>query len=269
MLIEIASKLGLKWDLERAIGKHVTDVYIEGEQPLAIEFQCSKCDSTEISERAQTYAEQGVAVFWILGQNFSKNFQKKTRTKIEREIEKLHPTVYLKDKKYSVCRNNPEYHSYQGYNKEYFPDTGQIGLIEDFDVEWHITSFLKNKLTEQNPSLMFRWMIHEDLKEEKQESNINKIFKQSSTPPKNNVNRYPQRKFAQPMVQSKPIWTVKRISTSRKCEQCGKRNIEFIATQYIKPNIELNKTKPLVVEKCEACLVDFKKTFSNAIWKSD
>jgi competence CoiA-like predicted nuclease len=45
-IIDIASKLGLKWDLEHEIGNHVTDVYIEDEQPLAIEFQCSKCNST-------------------------------------------------------------------------------------------------------------------------------------------------------------------------------------------------------------------------------
>ncbi len=66
-IIEIASKLGLKWDLEHEIGKHVTDVYIEGEQPLAIEYQCSKCNSTEISDRAETYAERGVAVFDFRG----------------------------------------------------------------------------------------------------------------------------------------------------------------------------------------------------------
>lgn len=61
-IIAIASKLGLKWDLEHEIGKHVTDVYIEDEQPLAIEFQCSKCNSTQISDRAKTYAEHGIAV---------------------------------------------------------------------------------------------------------------------------------------------------------------------------------------------------------------
>jgi competence CoiA-like predicted nuclease len=51
VLVESAKKRGLNAKTEVMIGKHVTDVLIEGNQPFAVEFHCSKCNSKEISER--------------------------------------------------------------------------------------------------------------------------------------------------------------------------------------------------------------------------
>jgi len=69
-LMDIAKKLNLSAKTEVKIGKHVTDVLIEGNQPLAIEFQCSKCNTKEIEERILTYWEKGIATLWILGEKF-------------------------------------------------------------------------------------------------------------------------------------------------------------------------------------------------------
>ena len=264
-IIETASKLGLKWDLERQIGRHVTDVYIEGEQPLAVEFQCSKCNSAEIADRTQTYAEQGVAVFWILGSKFNKDFNKKTRTKIEREIEKVHPTVYYAESKYFTCRNNPARcpPSY-GYSKEYFASTlEKLRLVEDFDIEWHLTNLVKTKLTPENPNLIFKWMVPEKPEQEKPPLIYKKITPCETPPPKK---VYPVKSVVRPSLDNSPVWIVKKIASSRKCERCEKHSIEYIATLQIRPNKVLDKTRTQR-QVCSICLGDLKHSFPNAIWK--
>jgi competence protein CoiA len=67
VIFELASKLNLKAKLEHPISKHVTDAYFEGNHLLAIEFQCSKCNSNEVSDRTETYEDHGIAAFWVLG----------------------------------------------------------------------------------------------------------------------------------------------------------------------------------------------------------
>jgi hypothetical protein len=171
--------------------------------------------------------------------------------------------VYLAENKFSVCRSNPAYRSYLGYNKEYFGACeGQLRLVEDFDIEWHLTSFLKTKLTKEKPSLIFRWMMTKKPKQEQQPS-FNIIIKHS-IPPKQEKS-YPDKKTAQPIEKSKPIWIVKKVLHTSICE-CGKRSTEYIATLYVRPNKDLDKTR-ITVERCEICLNNLKKSFSNAIWK--
>jgi hypothetical protein len=159
VLMEISRKLGLIAQTEVMIGNHVTDVLIEGSQPLAIEFQCSKCNSKEISDRVETYSKNGIATLWILGKNFAADFQKKIRTNIEREIEKLHPTIYFTEGKFIVCRRNPKYYSY--FESYSFTIEEKPRLVENFDIDWHLKNFVSTKLTEDNLTLIFRWMIPE------------------------------------------------------------------------------------------------------------
>lgn len=188
-ILELASKLGLNAETEVRIGEHITDVFIKGKQPLAVEFQCSKCQSKEISERNQTYAEKGIATFWILGANF---YEKERITKIEKEIQKKQRLIYYFDNKFRLLINHIFYDysvihfsapcgiRYNGKSctitpqttvtlnpndKEIFGEHKKIiaeltgnpkpRQYENFSIEWHIRSFTENKITVNNPSLTF------------------------------------------------------------------------------------------------------------------
>lgn len=256
VLMDLASKLGLKALLEPPIGNHVPDVLLEGEQPIAIEFQCSPCNSTQILDRAKTYSENGKAAFWILGKNFYKDFNKKTRKKIEREIEKLHPTVYFVDNKFTVVRDNPKYYDYyHQYNREDFR------LVEDFDIEWHLLSFVKNRLTAENPSLLFRWMEPKKPKQAEQSKN-DKIAEQQEQPKQYTIIKPSgwtkiKRNVTMDDAGRQPIlW--QKVPTTEICELCGKNVGEYA--------IKIFEHQP-PLKRCEVCFIDLKKKLSNVSWK--
>lgn len=286
-LMEISSKLGLKAKLEVKIGEHITDVLLEGEQPLAIEFQCSPCNSTEILERAETYKKQGIATFWILGKNFFKDLQKKTRKKIEQEIEKLHSTVYFVDNKFILVRINR--------------GTGDRRLVEDFDINWHLLNFTKTKLTEEKPELIFKWMIDE----EKKESVRNKVVEPSGSPSESHrphvvseswlslrgdkhrrefrphvkyqtrphVKYQTYRPIEPPKTVAsnpvsdvpkaaeenfiKPVYSVLKVHFNEPCGECGKNSCKYSVTFSKTPSKYGDR-------KCEACFNRLKQTFPRA-----
>ena len=188
VLMELASKLGLKAEPEVKIGEHVTDILVQGNQPLAIEFQCSKCHSTEIAERNRTYADNGIATFWILGANFYRG----RITKIEREIEKTQRVIYYVNNEFRQLRNEiyfdhdiirfyadcgvcfrdkkctvtPQANAtLNDIDKKIFDKHGKVigelmrnskeRTYQDFNIEWHIKTFNETKLTNDNPSLTF------------------------------------------------------------------------------------------------------------------
>ncbi len=202
-------------------------------------------------------------LFSISGANFYKNFQKKTRTKIEREVEKIHPTVYFNDK-FTVCRLNPKYYGY--FSNLSYDIEEQVRLVEDFDIEWHLLNFLKNKLTYENPSLIFRWMIPEKPKPEPQQAPPPQLRSLFNDNLKHTIQHKQEKRYpVKPIETSNPVWLVKRIPSTKLCD-CGKRYSIYSATREIRPNKELDKTITTIV-KCEVCLIDLQKSFFNAIWK--
>jgi len=53
-----------------------------------------------------------------------------------------------------VQRINPKYYEiYYGVNLE------KKVIVENFDLDWHLTNFVKNKLPSDNPVLVFKWML--------------------------------------------------------------------------------------------------------------
>jgi competence CoiA-like predicted nuclease len=262
VLLNIATKLGFTAKTEVAIGEHVCDVLIEGEQPLALEFQCSKCNAKEISERTETYLRNGYLTLWILGKNFEGDFQKKTRTSIEREIEKIHPTLYYINNEFIVCRSNPDYYEYSHYNY----GTIKRRLVEEFDIEWHFSSFVRTKQVNK-PALIFRWMIPETPKQEEKPTNDKalpqpkkertRIEPQQETPEE--INQPPRRAPIQriPFATDNTVhWSVKKIAIVEKCE-CGKQNSEY---QLICTSTRIK------IKRCGQCLSKLKTYLDNATW---
>ncbi len=257
--MDLALKLGLKATLEPPIGNHVPDVLLDGEQPLAIEFQCSPCNSMEISERTKTYYEHGVATLWILGKAFYKDLMKKTRKKIEREIENFHPTIYFVDNKFKVVRENPKYYDYYwGGNNE------PKRLEEDFDIECHLLNFVKQKLSPENPHLVFKWMEKEpEIPKQEEEPVETKLGTTIVESPKTGSYRiipasgWKKRRIKVTMDEVPIIIIYKRIQEEKICESCGTGMIEY--------SVRVAQYQPL--KKCEACLNRMRKEFSNAEWK--
>ena len=290
VLMEIATKLGLKAQTEVMIGNHVTDVLIDGDQPLAIEFQCSKCNSKEISDRTETYKKNGKATLWILGTNFTQKLQYGAQTFIEREIETIHPTIYFTKEKFIICRRNPKYYGYyDSYSRE-----EKSRIVEEFDIEWHLEKFVATKLTSDNPSLVFQFEIEAERLEKEQETarlqeieywreqteKMKNALKQVKTgyPDDSLPPNYPlfRARYRPPNYQPPPThqppptkvihidpkvptWLVRKIISSESCDYCGKNKNAYVA------NLEGTNTS---IKRCEDCLNKLKITFSSAIWKT-
>jgi len=78
----IANSLGFKAITEYRIGNHITDVFVNSPNPIAIEYQCAKCSSEEIKSRSQNYIQNKVNPLWILGTKFMEHPSKVTEETI-------------------------------------------------------------------------------------------------------------------------------------------------------------------------------------------
>ncbi len=166
VLFNIASKLGLNAIPEYRIGEHVTDVFVKGRQPIAIEFQCSKCHSKQIAERNLTYLKEGVVPLWILGASFYNGNPKRRITRIEKEIEQTQVLIYYINGKFRIARNKVYYNdeilqgsSDQSIDKIYtfkVSSASVLRLFEDFDILWHLKYFNEHKITKEKPKLFFK-----------------------------------------------------------------------------------------------------------------
>jgi hypothetical protein len=137
-LRDIAVSLGFNAITEYRIGDHITDVFVESPIPLAIEFQCSKCNSEEIIDRNITYAEHGITSLWILGNNFLGNEQ---QTKIEENIINNQDLFYYDGSKFKVRHK-------------------QNDAISECYIQAYISGLAKGKKTVDIGKLCFRKKIY-------------------------------------------------------------------------------------------------------------
>ena len=110
LIRKVAMNLGFEATTEYRIGDHVTDVFVKSPVPLAIEFQCSKCNSEEIMKRTSTYLKEGVVTLWILGNSFlEKQIVSERNCLIESIIEeKQRCLLYIsKDEKFRIKKEKP------------------------------------------------------------------------------------------------------------------------------------------------------------------
>lgn len=130
VLHKICENLGYSAITEYKIGNHITDVFVESKYPLAIEFQCSKCNSTEIIERTLTYMEKGIVTLWILGKKFYEN---EKNTLIEKEILKNQSLFYFDGLKFFKKHFSYGNHGFETYH--------------DYSIQKYIEYLLKGKIS--------------------------------------------------------------------------------------------------------------------------